>query len=55
MQASRTYILEKDRRRFEMVGIRGIRNYPSDHLVLRSRILFIPSEAGHQCDVGVLP
>ena len=46
------YILGTDRRRFEMVGIWGVRNYPADHLVLRARPLFSPTEAGYQCDAG---
>ena len=38
-----------------MVGIRGVTNHPSNHLFLRARILIYPTDAGHQCDIGVLP
>ena len=55
IRASSDYILGTDWRRFEMVGIRGIRNYPSDHLILRARLIVCPTNAGHKCDAGVLP
>ena len=42
------YILGTDWRRFEMVGIRIVRNYPSDHLLLWARLLLYPTEVGHQ-------
>ena len=42
------------RRRFEMVGIRGVRNYSSYHLILQYRLL-CPTEVGHHCDMGVPP
>ena len=48
------YILGKDQCRFKMVGIRGIENYPSDHFVLRNRLLTCPTEAGHHCHTGGL-
>ena len=32
------YILGIDRRRFEMVGIKDVRNYSSDHFALRARL-----------------
>ena len=48
------YILGKDQRRFEMVGIRGIRNYPSDHFILRVMLLIYPIKAGHYCKAGGL-
>ena len=38
-----------------MVGIRGVRNYPSDHLVLWDRIFFSLTQAGHQYDTGDVP
>ena len=46
IQASSDYILETDLNRFEMVGIKGVRNYPSDHLVLRSRLINCTTEVG---------
>ena len=49
------YILGTDRRYFETVVIRGVKNYPPDHLVLISRFLFSPTEEGHQCDTGFIP
>ena len=55
MQASSDYILGADWCRFKMVGVRGIMNYPPDHLVLRSRILFSPTKAGHQWDEKGIP
>ena len=47
------YILGTDRHHFEMVGIRGVRKYPSVHLVLRNRLLIFWSNAGHHCNAGV--
>ena len=55
MWESSDYILETDRRYFETVVIRGVKNYPPDHLVLISRFLFSPTEEGHQCDTGFIP
>ena len=55
IQASSDYVMGTDRRRFEIVGIRGVRNYPADHLVLRARLLICPTEVVLQYDVGVLP
>ena len=52
IQESSDYILGTDRRHFEMVEIRGVRNYPSDQLFLWNRIFFSITEAGHQCDTG---
>ena len=46
------YILGIDWRRFKMVGIRGARNYNSDHFALRDRLLICRTEAGHHCSVG---
>ena len=46
------YILGIDRSRFKMMGIRSVRNYPSDYLVQRARLLFSPTKSGHKCDVG---
>ena len=37
-----------------MVGIRGIRNYPSDHFILRVMLLIYPIKAGHYCKAGGL-
>ena len=42
-------------RHFKMVVIRGVRNFPLDHLVLRARLLIFPTEAFHHRDVGGLP
>ena len=55
MQSRSDYILGTYQDRFKMVGIRGIRNYPSDHFVLRSRLIIYPTEVGHHCEIGVLP
>ena len=38
-----------------MLGIRGIRSYPSYHFALRDRLLIRPPEACHQCVTGGLP
>ena len=54
MWSSSNYILGTDRRHSKMMGIRDVRKYPSDHLVLLARILFSPTEEGHQCDAGGL-
>ena len=43
------YILRTDRRCFEIVIIRGVRNYPSYHFALRARLIICPMEAGHHC------
>ena len=55
MRARSESILGIDRRRFEIVGIGGIRHYLSDHLFLRARIIIFPTEAVHNCDVGAYP
>ena len=54
MQSSSNYILGTGRHRFQMVGIRGVSNHLSYHLVLRARLLFSPTEAGHQCNAGFI-
>ena len=54
MRASSDYILGTDRRRFKIVGIMGVSNYPLDHLVLRARLLLSPSKAGHKYNMGSL-
>ena len=41
------YILGIDWRHFEMVKIRSVRNYPSDHFALQARLQICPLEAGH--------
>ena len=41
-----------DRRRLEMVVIKVVSNYPSDHLVLQADIIFSPTEVGRQYKVG---
>ena len=38
-----------------MVGIRGVRNYPSDHFVLKAKLLICPNESGHQFNAGGPP
>ena len=43
-----------DWRRFKMVRIRDIRNYPSDSFALQDRILIYPRKEGHQCSTIVL-
>ena len=43
-----------DQRRFEMLGIRGVRKYYPYLLVLWDRLLIIPTEAGHQRHTGGL-
>ena len=53
MQARSYYIMGTDWRHFKMVGIRGVSNYPSEHLVLQSRLLIYPNKEGHQYDAGV--
>ena len=53
--ASSNYILATDRRCFEMVGIRGLQNYPSDHLVLWDSLIFSPTGEGHQCNAWCIP
>ena len=53
MRKRSDYILGTDRRRFELLGIGDIRNYPSEHLILQSWILIYPNEASHQCNTGV--
>ena len=55
IHANSNYILGMDRRRFEIVGIRGVRKSYSDHFVLRARLLLSPTEAGNQCNAGVIP
>ena len=54
MRARSDYIPGIDGRRFEMMGIRGTRNYPSDHLILQSWIL-CPTEPVQHCNVGGHP
>ena len=49
------YILGTDQRRFGILGIRGVRNYPSDHVALQARLLIFPTKAGHHCGSGGLP
>ena len=41
------YILGTYRRLFEIVEIRGVRNYSSEHLVLRDSLLICPTKADH--------
>ena len=55
MHARGDYIMRIDRRLLEMVGIRGTRNYPSDHLSLRSKLLIYLTETGHHVGTGGLP
>ena len=55
MWARSDYILGTERRHFEMAGIKEIRNYPTDHLVLLDRLFFIPNKSEHQCDAGDIP
>ena len=49
------YILGIDRSRFKMMGIRSVRNYPSDYLVQRARLLFSPTKSGNQYKTGGIP
>ena len=49
------YILGTDRRRFGMVVIRGVSNYPSDHLFLHTRLLICQTKSGKQFDAGGIP
>ena len=48
IRASSDYILGTYLSRFEMVGIRGVKNHPPYHLVLSSRLLICPNKAVHQ-------
>ena len=54
MRARSDYILGTYRRRFEMVRLRGIRNYSSYHFALQARLLICPTEAGQNYDAGVI-
>ena len=54
MRSRIDYILEKDRCRFEMVGIRGISKYPSDNLILWAWLL-CPTKECHHFDAWVIP
>ena len=54
MRARFDYILGTDWRRFVILGIRDLINYPSDHAALRDRLLIYPTEAGHRCGSGGL-
>ena len=40
--------METYRHHFKMVGIRGVRTYPSDHFALQDRLLIFPPVAVHQ-------
>ena len=42
------YILGADWRRLELVGIRDMRNFSSDHFVVRARLLLRPTRC-HSC------
>ena len=55
IQERSDYILGTYRLCFEMVGIRGVRNYPSDHFVLKAKLLICPNESGHQFNAGGPP
>ena len=48
------FILRTDQCCFRMVGIRGVSNYPSYHLILGARLL-CQTEAAHYCNTGGLP
>ena len=50
IRASSDCILGTDRRRFKIVVMRGLRNFPQDNLFLRDRIIIHQTEDGHQCD-----
>ena len=52
MRASIDYIMGTYWRCFEMLGIRGVRNYPSYHFILQARLLFGTTKAGHQGYAG---
>ena len=47
MQVICDYILGAYWCSFEMLGVRGINNYPSYHSVLQARLLIYPTLAGH--------
>ena len=55
MQARCDYIMGTDRRHFKIVGIRGVRYYPSDHFTPRARILIFPTEVRPHCGADGLP
>ena len=55
MWARGVYVLGTDWNRFEMVGIRGITIYPSDHFTLQAIIRIFPPQAGHQHIADSLP
>ena len=46
------YILRTDRRRFEIFGIRDMRNFSSDHLELSSHIIRRPTRCHARCLLG---
>ena len=48
------YILGTYLRHFKIVEIRGIRNYPSDQLILQARLIICPTEVGKHCESGGL-
>ena len=55
MQARNDCILGIDRRHFEMVVIRGVRNYPLYHFCLQARLLTFPTEADQDFKAGGPP
>ena len=55
MRAICDYILGTYWRRFKMVGIRGVKNYPSDHFTLRDRLLICLMEEYRHFGAGGLP
>ena len=55
MQEKMDYILGTDRRRFKMVRIRSVSNYPLYLFFLQARLLIFPTESGHHCNSGGLP
>ena len=55
MQAISYYILGTDRRRFEMLGIRDVRNYPSYHFILWGRLIICPTNSGHHSNSRGVP
>ena len=54
MRARFDYILGTDWRRFVILGIRDLINYPSDHAALRDRLLIYPTETGLHCGTAGL-
>ena len=55
MQARCDYMLGAYRRRFKIVGIRDVRNYPSNKFSLQARLLIYPMEADQHYGAGCLP